>query len=94
MHDTESGSVLTVADAELLGKTLKEGVVSFTVSKRFYHEKLVSEKELEPLLNGATNINLIGSISIGIAKKKGLVGESGVRRISGIPHAQVYKVNL
>ena len=91
-HFNETGSVLAVADHELLGQTLKDGIVTFIVSKHFYFEKRVDEEELKEALQEAGNINLIGVRAHQVAVKLGIVTETGVRRIAGIPHAQIYKL--
>ncbi len=82
-----------MADSELIGKTLTDGKITFRVSKTFYHDENVSEKELETILEEADNINLIGKNCIDVAMKKGIVSKKGIILISDIPHAQVYKLN-
>lgn len=91
-HANETGSVLAVADADLLEKVLKDGIITFTVSKTFYHEKLVDENELKEHLDEARNINLIGEHAYRVAAEAGLVGKKPMKRISGVPHTQIYKL--
>ncbi len=92
MHANETGSVLAAADAELIGKTLNEGKISLNVSKTFYHEKIVDENEFAEHLNEAENVNLIGEETFKVAVKQGLLTQNGVKRIAGVPHAQIYKI--
>lgn len=92
-HANDLGEVLAIADAELIGKTFKEGKITFIVSKTFYHGEAITEEELETLLLDAGNINLFGTRCVGVALRKGVVGEKNIIRIQGEPHAQVYKLN-
>lgn len=92
-HANDLGEVLAVADLELIGKTYKDGKITFTVSKTFYYGETISEEELETLLLEAGNINMFGTRCVGVALRKGVVGEKNIIRISGEPHAQVYKLN-
>ena len=92
LHSNENGSVLAIADAELIGKTLTDGPISFTVSEKFYLDQRVTEKELEKHLADAENINLVGEKSYAVVYQKGLIGKNGVKRIAGIPHAQIYRL--
>ncbi len=92
-HANDLGEVLAVADKELIGKTFKEGKITFTVSTTFYHGESISEEELETLLLEAGNINMFGTHCVKVALRKGVVGEKNIIRIQGEPHAQVYKLN-
>ena len=88
----DGGDILAVADKELIGKTLEDGEIHFKVSKHFYHEDEVSEKELEETIVHHSNINLIGNIAFAIAQKKGLVSEKTGIKIAGVWHAQIYTI--
>ncbi len=88
----EEGEVLAVADITLIGKTLEEGKFQLVVSKRFYHEEAITEKELEEKLQESGNINLVGDCAFAIAQKLGFVSEKGTKRIAGVPYACIYKM--
>lgn len=85
--------MLAVADLELVGKTLTDGKITFKVSKTFYQDEIITPQELETVLEEVGNINMIGETCVRVAQKKGIVGNKGIIHISGIPHAQVYKLN-
>lgn len=84
--------MLACADDDLLGKTLKEGKISFKVNERFYKDKKVTKKELKGLLEQADNINLVGEESVSVALEEGYIKKEDIIRISGVPHAQIFKV--
>ncbi|MEK6970864.1 MAG: DUF424 family protein [archaeon] len=92
-HTNDLGEVLAAADAELIGKTLKEGKITFIVSKTFYSGEEITEDELGVQLLEAGNINLVGEKCVNTAMRKGILGEKNIIRIQGVPHAQVYKLN-
>ena len=84
--------MLACADDDLLGKTLKEGKISFKVNERFYKEKKVDKKELKELLAQADNINLVGEETVSVALEEGYIKKEDIIRIDGVPHAQIFKV--
>jgi hypothetical protein len=92
LHVEGSQSVLAACDKELLGKTLEQGKISFTVYESFYGSRIVKKKELLELLEDNENINLVGKKCVGLALEKGLIKESSIIRIKGIPHAQIFKL--
>ncbi|MCX6802143.1 MAG: DUF424 family protein [Candidatus Diapherotrites archaeon] len=92
VHAQGSQSVLAACDRELLGKTLEQEKISFTVYESFYGGEIVGKKELLELLDENENINLVGKKCVAIAIEKGLIKESSIIRIKGIPHAQIFKL--
>jgi hypothetical protein len=91
-HEFEMKTILAVCDKEHLGKTFEDGAIFFEVKEKFYGGNTVSEKELEELLEECDSANLFGDKCVGVAIKKGLASEKSVRKISGIKHAQIYRV--
>ena len=92
VHSQGAQSVLAACDRELIGKTLAEGKIRFKVSESFYGGTLVKEEELLGMLEEHDNINLVGKKCVNAALGKGLIRESGIIRIKGVPHAQVFKI--
>lgn len=80
---------MAVCDEDIVGKKFKDGKLCFNVSESFYKGKKVTEAELKELMKCASNINIVGKKSVKIAIDLGLVNESEVISIEGIPHAQV-----
>jgi hypothetical protein len=61
----QGGHVLVAAcDAELLGKTLKYGKITFEVRKEFYGGSLVYLEEAFEMIRGGTIINLVGEMVV------------------------------
>lgn len=84
--------IVASCDAELLGKTLKQGKVCFEVRKSFYSGSLVYVDAAISMIRKATTANLVGTTIVGAAIKGGLIHPNAVLLISGVPHAQLVKL--
>jgi len=84
--------VLAVCDKELLGKTLKSEKIEFTVYESFYSGFPIEEEELVELIAEHCNVNLVGKKCVSTAQGKGLLNESSIIFIEGVPHAQIFKL--
>ncbi len=81
-------TLVAACDADLLGKTFREGDLRLEVSS-FYEGDVVSEEQFVAHLRLATIGNFVGRETIGAAQRAGFVGEDGVLWIEGVPHAQM-----
>lgn len=81
--------LVAACDADLLGKTLREGELRLHVSS-FYDGEEVEEEEFIEQLRRATIGNLVGNETVAAASRAGLVSEDGVLWIEGVPHAQLF----
>lgn len=91
-HETDKGVVVAACDAHLVGKKLKEGKLTIEVSERFYFERHAGEEELVEMIEGSMTANLIGEKAIGAYCKKNPAAKSGVRKVGGVPHLQVFNL--
>lgn len=92
IHETNSGTILAACDKKHSNKTLAEGSIEFKIRESFYGKEEIGEQELINKMNEANSINLVGEKTVSIALKQGLAEEKHVRKISGIPHLQIYRV--
>ena len=92
IHKSGENVIVAVCDRDLIGKTLKEGNLSITISEDFYKGDLVSEEELKATLESAVNINIFGEKSVSCAIDCGVVDKDCVRFIGGVAHAQVFRI--
>jgi hypothetical protein len=87
------GSVLlAVCDAEILGKTLREGKIVFCIKEEFYKGAKVTVEEAVMMIANSTIINLIGKNIVQKAIERGYVHPEAVLNIEGVPHAQIVKL--
>jgi hypothetical protein len=84
--------MLAICDADVLGKTLKQGRVVFHVCEEFYKGSLVSLEEAIDFVQRSTIVNMVGQRIVESAVKRGLVHPEAVLKIDGVPHAQIVKV--
>jgi hypothetical protein len=91
---TRGGEVLVAAcDADLIGRTLREGELRLHVSS-FYDGDDVTEEDFISQLKLATMGNLVGNETVEAARRAGLVGKDGILWIEGVPHAQLFVMNV
>jgi hypothetical protein len=85
-------SLLAMCDAELLGKTLKEGKITFHVHEKFYKGSKVTVDEALDMIKQSSIVNMIGRKIVKKAIEHGFVHPEAVLMIEGIPHAQIVKI--
>ena len=90
IHKVQHGDVVAVCDEELLGKTLEDGKYSIKVSENFYKGEKKDAGEIAPIMQSATNVNLIGKKAVALGLKLGIIRKENVIVIAGVPHAQAY----
>jgi len=88
----EGELVVAICDAELLGRTLREGDTSFYIDPNFYGGRKVTISEALDLLEASTIANLVGEKIVNAAIKRNLIHKNAVIYIEGVPHAQVVKI--
>lgn len=94
IHESEKSIVLALCDKELIGKSYSSGGLHLDLKSYayFYRGRQVGEELAKAAMADATSLNLVGKKSVGIAEKLGLVSKKEIKRIGGIPHAQVYRL--
>jgi hypothetical protein len=84
--------LLCMCDAEILGKTLREGKIVFCVKEDFYKGAKVNVEEAVSLIESSTIVNMVGKHVVNKAIERGYVHPDAVLHIEGIPHAQIVKL--
>jgi len=84
--------LLAVCDAEILGKTLREGKIVFHIKEEFYKGAKVSIEEAVAMIANSTIVNMIGKNVVQKAIEKGYVHPEAILNIDGVPHAQIVKI--
>ena len=80
-------TLVAAADADLVGKTFREGKFKIEVGK-FYEGDVVSEEGFISNLKLATIGNFVGRETVEAAIRAGFVSDGGILWIDGVPHAQ------
>ena len=84
--------LLSICDAEILGKTLREGKIVFQVTEEFYKGAEVELEEAIAMIENSTIVNMVGKNVVQKAVEKGYVHPEAIIKIEGIPHAQIVKL--
>jgi hypothetical protein len=84
--------LLAICDAEILGKTLREGKIVFCIKEDFYKGARVAIEEAVDMIANSTIVNMIGRNIVQKAIEKGYVHPEAVLNIEGVPHAQILKI--
>lgn len=85
-------TLLAACDAELLGKTLREGKIVFHINEKFYKGVKTTVEEVVELMKQCTIVNLVGKNVVEKAIEAGLVHPEAVLLIEGVPHAQIVRI--
>jgi len=93
-HVVNGKKLVSVCDAELLGKKFEEKDFQLDLTGNFYKGEQTSEEKLVQLLKGAYVVNLVGKESVEFGIKKGFVKRESVKSVADVPHAEVFMVEL
>jgi hypothetical protein len=84
--------LLAICDADILGKTLREGKIVFHIKEDFYKGAKVTVEEALLMIENSTIVNMVGRIVVGKAIEKGYVHPEAVLNIEGTLHAQIVRI--
>jgi hypothetical protein len=84
-----SRMVIAICDKNLFGKKFEEGKKQLDLTGDFFKgEEMTVEEVKEVMKTGRVedaSFNIVGTKSCGLAKKMGLIVDSGIKVISGVP---------
>jgi len=83
--------ILAICDADILGRTLKEGKIVFKITNEFYNGQKISVEQAVSMIKNSTIVNLIGNSCVEKAIENGFIHPEAVLKIEGISHAQIIK---
>ena len=82
-------SVVAICDADLIGKSFKQGKLRLSISEHFYKGERKNLDEITHLLVNSSNLNLVGPKIIQLALSLNLITKKQILVIDGVPHAQI-----
>jgi len=91
IHEVRGEVVVSICDADLLGKKFRQGNITIDFSSSFFGGKLMEIDQALMLLETATIASLFGENVISRAIEKGLLSRDAPIRIAGIPHVQLIR---
>jgi hypothetical protein len=85
--------VVAICDSELIGKTFEQENLQLEVKESFFKGEEVSREELIEIIHDMSvedaTFNIVGKESVDIALEEGLIDESCIKTIHGVPFALV-----
>ena len=91
MVNYQHSRMLNICDADLVGRTVRESELTLNISRSYFAERIVEDKEAEDLLKKSSIINMAGKETIALSIKIGVGSSKGVKEIDGIPFLLVFK---
>ncbi|MDX1441058.1 MAG: DUF424 domain-containing protein [Nitrosopumilaceae archaeon] len=91
-NNYEKNLMLNICDLDLLGKNIVEDELEMNISKSYYGDKIIEDKEAQALLKNASIINMVGKETISLSLEIGIGSEKGVKIIGGVPFLIVFKM--
>ncbi|MBI2507900.1 DUF424 family protein [Candidatus Woesearchaeota archaeon] len=87
VHIAERRKIVSICDANLIGKKFEDKNLQLDVSGFFYNGQALTEKEILKAVADANSLNIVGKESINFSLKNNLIDESNIITIKKIPHA-------
>jgi len=88
IHKSQNEILVAACDADLLGKTFRDGKLKIEVEPDFYDDTRVDREIFIKNMHMCTISNLVGKNTVDYAIEAGFIDEGCVIWIDGIPHAQ------
>jgi len=86
------GSVMVnICDEELMGTKVSEGKLEIKITRDYFGQQIIEEKEAEDLLSSCSVANLVGKRIVDKAVGMKLASNLSVRKISGVPFLMIFK---
>jgi hypothetical protein len=87
----QNNRMLNMCDVELVGRILKQSDLEVKISKSYYGDRVVDEKEAVSLLRNSSIINMVGRKTIDLSIKIGIGTTKSVKEIEGVPFLIIFK---
>lgn len=85
-------TLVAACDSGLIGGTFRQGKLKLEVKTDFYRGVSASIPQAIQAIDSADIANLVGEEIVGAAVQKGLVDESAIVHIGGVPHVQIIRM--
>ena len=93
IHKKEERTIVAVCDDKLLGQKFEENGRQLDLTGDFYKGELMSNIAAGDLVRNADGVNLVGEESVKLGLDEGIIEETQIVRIAGIPHAQAFVIH-
>jgi len=87
----QGSAMVNICDIELVGTKLEQGEIVVDLTREYFQQEIIEEREAENLLKTCSVANLVGERIVNKAIKLRLAKEISIKRISGIPFLMIFK---
>jgi uncharacterized protein len=86
------GSIMiSICDLELVGMQLKQEDIVVNITREYFEQEIIEERQALELLKSCSIANLVGERIVKNAIDLRLAKEPSIKRISGIPFLMLFK---
>jgi hypothetical protein len=90
IHQRNGRTVVAVCDSDIIDNLFEEGNMQLDLTKDFYKGDVLEDVQvIGDIIRNADCVNIVGDKAIKLALNEGIIDTDHVKKISGIPHAQV-----
>jgi hypothetical protein len=93
LHKKEGRLLAAVCDDDLLGKRFEEGALQLDLTGDFYKGDPHPDDETGDIIRNADHVNLVGAKSVALGIHEGVIDNTHVKHVQGIPYAQAIVVH-
>lgn len=83
--------MISICDANLVGRTLRQGQTVISLSSDYFQEQIIGEDRATELLKKCSIANIVGEKIVDRALSMELAKEVSVKRICGVPFLMIFK---
>lgn len=85
--------IVVICDSDLIGEKFEDGKFQLDLKREFFKGEETSEEKtieiMQDMSKEDATFNIVGKKSINTALKAGIISQTGIKKIQGIPFAVV-----
>lgn len=93
IHRKDGRTIVAVCDTQLVGTLIEDGTKQLDLRSDFYKGEERDRDEIGDLIRNADSVNLVGEESVALGLQEGVIDETHIIRIKGVPHAQAVLIH-
>lgn len=82
--------MINICDLDLVGKEINKDDFTINISKEYFQDEEINEKEAASLLKSSSVLNLVGKNIVALALRLNLAKENSVKVIEDVPFLMVF----
>lgn len=91
-HNTDTGTIVSVSDSDILGKRFEENDTVLDISDDFYNGKKADIDTIISAISACTSAIMIGDKIVSALKEQNIILQEHILTISKTPYAMIFKV--